>query len=531
LSKQFEGHKRLTMNLRSKPTFFLFLASAFHSATAETKLVLAEEKGVSDSWVFQFEDDVDTGAAKALYTDKIEGITVGKPWDVINGFPVEGPIDAIQNLLDEFGEGIKSVEQNAEVTVNIEWGPDRVDERDLPLDNQPLNVIGVDDAAGVNAYIIDTGVRITHDEFEGRAIWGTNTADGTNTDCNGHGTHVAGSVAGKTYGVARKANIIAVKVLNCSGSGTWGGVIEGVNWAYNHARVRDAKATANLSLGGGKYQALNNAVKNLHNSGVFTVVAAGNSNANACNYSPASEPAVLSVGATMSTDGRASFSNWGSCLDIFAPGVYIKSAWVGSDSATKTISGTSMASPHVCGGAALVLSTGVSSPVAVESFLKSTATPNKVTNPGTGSPNLLLFVGKEGTDPPTMAPTRATKAPTPDEPCEEDPQDHFCLSPDIVGGGPLKCGLLALLKRKVRQNACSSSATCEGYGSAADVCFETCEEFKRYQFYKNTYTCKSLSKKDAEKKKIHCQNTDNISGARVCFAACGTCPGDFKESC
>merc|ERR1711937_995785 len=244
------------------------------------------------------------------------------------------------------------------------WGIDRVDQRDLPLSNTygPRA-----DGSGVTAYVIDTGVQISHDEFkdgngQSRATWGINTSgDNDDRDCHGHGTHVAGTVGGSVYGVAKNVAIVAVKVLTCSGSGSTSGVIAGVEWAMNHAASNGIsnKAVANMSLGGGFSQSLNTAVKNPHEDGVLTAVAAGNDNGDACTKSPASEPAVITVGSTTNSDARSSFSNYGTCLDIFAPGSGITAAWIGSDTATNTISGTSMASPHVCGGVALLLEEGV----------------------------------------------------------------------------------------------------------------------------------------------------------------------------
>ncbi len=207
---------------------------------------------------------------------------------------------------------------------------------------------------GVHAYIIDTGVRATHQEFSGRMGNGADfVGDGNGTnDCNGHGTHVAGTTGGTTYGVAKAVTLHAVRVLNCQGSGATSGVIAGVDWVTaNHA----TSSVANMSLGGGVSTSLDNAVANSINSGVSYAIAAGNSNANACNSSPARVPAANTVGATTSTDARSSFSNFGTCLDIFAPGSSITSAWNTSNTATNTISGTSMATPHVTGAIALYL--------------------------------------------------------------------------------------------------------------------------------------------------------------------------------
>ncbi|MEU5787270.1 S8 family peptidase [Micromonospora purpureochromogenes] len=284
------------------------------------------------------------------------------------------------------------VEQDRVVTVqgtqaNPPWGLDRIDQRSLPLN---ASYTYPNTASNVRAYIIDTGIRTTHTDFGGRASWGTNTVDSNNTDCNGHGTHVAGTVGGNRYGVAKAVRLIAVKVLNCAGSGSTTGVVSGINWVTANA-VKPA--VANMSLGGGASSSIDNAVTNSVNSGVTYAVAAGNSSANACSYSPARAAAAITVGATTSSDARASYSNYGSCVDIFAPGSSILSAWRTSDTASNTISGTSMASPHVAGAAALVLSANPAyTPAQVASYLTTNATTGRVTNPGTGSPNRLLFV-------------------------------------------------------------------------------------------------------------------------------------------
>ncbi len=284
------------------------------------------------------------------------------------------------------------VEQDQVITVqatqtNPPWGLDRIDQRNRPLS---ASFTYPNTASNVRAYIIDTGIRTTHGQFGGRATWGTNTVDSNNTDCNGHGTHVAGTVGGSTYGVAKGVRLVAVKVLNCSGSGSTTSVVNGVNWVTANA-VKPA--VANMSLGGGASTSIDNAVANSIRSGVTYAVAAGNSNANACNYSPARTSTALTVGSTTSTDARSSFSNYGSCVDVFAPGSSIASAWHTSNTATNTISGTSMASPHVAGAAALVLSVNTSwTPAQVSSYLTSNATTGVVTSPGSGSPNRLLFV-------------------------------------------------------------------------------------------------------------------------------------------
>ncbi|HVL90176.1 MAG TPA: S8 family serine peptidase, partial [Actinomycetota bacterium] len=292
---------------------------------------------------------------------------------------------------------------------NPPWGLDRIDQRDRPLNQSYVyNATG----SGVKSYIIDTGIRRTHADFGGRAIVGYDaiTSGGSANDCNGHGTHVAGSAGGTTYGVAKSTTLVAVRVLDCNGSGSNSGVIAGVDWVTAD-HLAGQPAVANMSLGGGASSALDTAVNNSINDGVTYVVAAGNGDffgnpQNACNYSPARVAAAITVGATDSNDARASFSNFGTCLDIFAPGVSILSAWHSSDTATNTISGTSMASPHVAGAAAMYLQGNTSaSPATVSNALTSNASSGKVSNPGTGSPNLLLYTAFIGGGGGNQAPT------------------------------------------------------------------------------------------------------------------------------
>jgi aqualysin 1 len=268
------------------------------------------------------------------------------------------------------------------------WGLDRIDQRALPLSTTfTYTATGT----GVRAYILDTGIRFSHTDFGGRAVAGFDAiGDGQNgNDCDGHGTHVAGTVGGTTWGVAKGATLVAVRVLDCNGSGTTSGVIAGVDWVRaNHVKP----AVANMSLGGGASTTLDNAVANAVAAGVTFVVAAGNSNRDACNFSPARTGVAITVGATTSTDARASYSNFGSCLDLFAPGSSITSAWFTSNTATATISGTSMASPHVAGVAAQLLQVSPSaSPSTIRSAIVGDATLNAVTSAGRRSPNVLLF--------------------------------------------------------------------------------------------------------------------------------------------
>jgi len=309
----------------------------------------------------------------------------------LSGFAGNFPEQAIFGL--SHNPNIEFIEADQEITLDATqspatWGLDRIDQRNLPLNNTyTYNFTG----SGVTAYIIDTGIRITHNQFGGRASYGYDFVDNDSNanDCNGHGTHVAGTVGGSTYGVAKGVSLVAVRVLNCSGSGTTSGVIAGINWVTS--KHTTGKAVANMSLGGGASTALDNAVRNSIADGIVYAIAAGNSNASACSYSPARVSEAITVGATTSTDARASYSNKGSCLDLFAPGSSITSAWYTSNTATNTISGTSMATPHVAGVSALYLQGHNATPLQVRNAIVGAATQNVVGNPGTGSPNLLLY--------------------------------------------------------------------------------------------------------------------------------------------
>jgi subtilisin family serine protease len=307
----------------------------------------------------------------------------------LNGFAVQMTPEDAEALSQDFR--VKYVEEDGVVTAdatqsNPPWGLDRIDQR-----ARPLNAIYNSNwtGSGVRAYVIDTGIRTTHTQFGGRASNVFDAFGGNGVDCNGHGTHVSGTIGGSTYGVAKSALLRGVRVLNCSGSGSNSGVIAGVDWVTNN---HINPAVANMSLGGGISSALDTAVNNLANSGVPIAVAAGNSNADACGSSPARAANAITVGSTTTTDARSSFSNFGVCLDIFAPGSGILSAYFSSDTATATLSGTSMASPHVAGVAALYkqFNPGASATTTRNAIVNGSTT-NVVTGAGSGSPNRLLY--------------------------------------------------------------------------------------------------------------------------------------------
>ncbi|PWI11834.1 serine protease [Streptomyces sp. NWU339] len=359
---------------------------------------------VADSFIVTLKaDEAKAGSAKGRALAEKYGAEIERTYTkALNGYEVEASEAEAKRLAAD--PAVASVIQNRTFHITAtqpsppSWGLDRIDQRNLPLNNSYT----YPDSAGqgVTAYVIDTGVRITHSDFGGRASYGYDAVDNDNTaqDGNGHGTHVAGTVAGNAYGVAKKAKVVGVRVLNNSGSGTTAQVVAGIDWV---ARNAVKPAVANMSLGGGADSALDTAVRNAVASGVTFVVAAGNESTNASTKSPARVAEAITVGATTSSDARASYSNYGSILDVFAPGSSITSAWHTGDTATNTISGTSMASPHAAGAAALHLAANPSAtPAQVSSALTAAATTGVVGNPGSGSPNLLLNVGEGGTTPP-----------------------------------------------------------------------------------------------------------------------------------
>lgn len=356
----------------------------------------------------------------------------------VQGFAARLSAQNLTTLRDD--KRVKYIEQDAlsaasATQTGVTWGLDRIDQRDLPLGGG-YTYSGT--ASNVTAYIIDTGIYTGHSNFGGRAVWGGNwTGDGYNYDCAGHGTHVAGTVGSATYGVAKGVRLVAVKVLGCNNYGANSSIIGGINWA---AANRSGPAVANISITGDYSHAVNDSVDAAVNSGLIIAIAAGNFGQDACNYSPASAPNGINVGNVNSSDVRNSSSNYGSCVDLFAPGTNITST--SYNGGTAVMSGTSMASPHVAGTIALYLSANPSANLSqVRSALLGNSTPNRLSNIGAGSPNRMLY----------SLFTSSTTTPTPTTPTNTYSaylyQGYSAANPSAQGfayaGGTLKANMTA----------------------------------------------------------------------------------------
>lgn len=382
-------------------TFLLAIALSHltYAAPATTNSVLgsSEAKGIiKNQYIVILNKDVGSSNEFAQGIAKQHGGKVLQTYDaVLKGFAIYLPDVAGTAFVEAMKKNPKvvSIENDTIMKIdattqsNPDWGLDRIDQRNLPLDSAYSYL---QTGSGTTAYIVDTGILSTHQQFSGRVLSGyTAISDGNGTsDCHGHGTHVAGTVGGSTYGVAKNVSLVPIRILGCDGSGASSNVIAGLDWILKNGKK---PAVVNMSLGGDANTSLDSAVENLFNNGYVMVVAAGNSNTDACSSSPARVSKAITVAATDSTDTRASYSNYGSCVDIFAPGSQINSSWIGSNTATKVLNGTSMATPHVVGVVAEMLqSTPTATPQTISNNLLNQASNNVVKNPS-GSPNRLLY--------------------------------------------------------------------------------------------------------------------------------------------
>ena len=390
----------------------LAVISTAPAGAAEGKILGADSATAIDgSYVVVFKDGAQASVAD---TAAHYGADVDQTYRAaLKGFAGSMSEQAAKQLAAD--PAVAFVQQNQTVSIVADqpnppsWGLDRIDQRDLPLNN---NYSYATTASNVTAYVIDTGIDFDHPDFGTRATSGFDAIDGGSADdCHGHGTHVSGTVGGTTYGVAKEVKLVGVRVLSCSGSGTTAQVVAGIDWVTANAVE---PAVAIMSLGGGVDAAIDSATQRSIASGVTYAIASGNSSTNACNFSPARVPEAITVNSSNRSDARSSFSNFGTCTDIFAPGEGITSAWL--NGGTNTISGTSMATPHVAGASALYLADNpTASPQAVRDALVNAGTPGKITNPGSGSPNVLLYTGTGG-NPPTgcQAASNATRVSIPD---------------------------------------------------------------------------------------------------------------------
>ncbi|POS70276.1 proteinase T [Diaporthe helianthi] len=349
---------------------------------------------LENNYIVKMKDDV--SQASIDHVDELFEGEAYQKWDAdkqFKGLAAQISAEALEIIAEL--EDVEYIEQDA--IIKIDYVPEEVSTPETAkraLTSQTAASWGLGPGSGVCAYVIDTGILTSHSQFGGRATFLANYADSSNTDGNGHGTHVAGTIGGSTYGVSKQVTLYAVKVLDSSGSGTNSGVISGINYVATDAPKRSCSSVANMSLGGSKSTAVNSAAVALVRAGVFLAVAAGNSAANANTFSPASETTACTVGATTSSDAFASYSNYGNIVDILAPGSSIVSSYIGSTSATATLSGTSMASPHVAGlGAYFLALQGSMTPAALCTYIRNNAISGVITGVPSGTPNLLAYNG------------------------------------------------------------------------------------------------------------------------------------------
>jgi subtilisin family serine protease len=414
---------------------------------------------IEGRYIVVFRPGTDVDRESSRIAGALGGSVTHRYRAALRGMAIELPAAAAAALANVPSVAFVEQDQVMSTTTtqsNPTWGLDRIDQHALPLSaSYTYGATG----AGVTAYIIDTGILFAHSELGGRAVTGVDeiTPGGSAADCNGHGTHVSGTVGGITYGVAKSVALVAVRVLDCGGSGPNSGVIAGVDWVTaNHV----SPAVANMSLGGGASTALDQAIANSVASGVTYAVAAGNGNflgwpQDACNYSPARAPSAITVSATDRTDTKASWANYGTCVDIFGPGVSITSSWY--DGGTNTISGTSMATPHVAGAAALYLEgSPAATPAQVASALTGNATLGVVKSGGSGSPNRLLYTAFIGGAPSTTPPVASFTASCAALTCNFDASGSTALAGATYGWtfGDGQSG--------------SGTTTSHGYGSAGN---------------------------------------------------------------
>jgi subtilisin family serine protease len=382
----FNATARIVLALAVAAAALATLGAASPSASDRASYIVVLKSSVANPAAVAQEHAARFGGAVThVYSHALKGYSLTLPVAAAARIAADPRVDYVE------ADGVMTADTTQ---TGATWGIDRIDQRSLPLSGTYTYTAT---GSGVKAYIIDTGIRFTHTQFGGRAIKGVDevTPGGSAADCNGHGTHVSGTVGGSTYGVAKAVTLVAVRVLNCSGSGSTSGVIAGVDWVTgNH--LAGQSAVANMSLGGGASSSLDTAVNNSISDGVSYAIAAGNGDIfgnpqNACNFSPARVAAAMTISATDRTDTKASWANYGSCVDWFAPGVSITSAWYSSDTATNTISGTSMATPHTTGVAALYLQGHPgASPSTVRTALFNLTTKSIVKNSNTTN-NHLLF--------------------------------------------------------------------------------------------------------------------------------------------